>query len=363
MTCSKLSAALVLLCAVCLLSPVKTIAQTPSLAQLRQSNVALKMQGFMFASGLKKDKNNRPNGQGFQMIPCNWVGSGFIATGNGCVVTNYHVASKALKGWALFDDKSTYEINHISVYDPQEDLAILKISSSRQFPAAQLGNSDMVNPMDQVIAVGNPQGLGINITKGDVSQVIRDNNNRAQIIRHTAPIAPGNSGGALYKEQQVIGVNASIKLTTRGELTQFNQAIPINKARTLLQTYQNRSIPLESAFPTDAKTLLRNKFESISAITRRVPGSTSSDNIGRYSFSFQLKKLTDYMFFVKSPDRDLAIVVKSANGETLGFGDERVKGWDGVLLSSQHRQNVLITVFNYDQLSANVGLQVGYISW
>jgi len=362
MTCFKSSAALVLLCAVCLLSPVKTSAQTPSLNQLRQSNVALKMQGFMFASGLKKDENNRPNGQGFQMIPCNWDGSGFIATGNGCVITNYHVVSKALRGRAVFDDKSIYEINHISVYDAQEDLAILKISSNRQFPTAQLGNSDLVNPMDPVIAVGNPQGLGINITKGDVSQVIRDNNNRAQIIRHTAPIAPGNSGGALYKGRQVIGVNASI-ITTRGELTQFNQAIPVNKARALLQAYQNRSIPLESAFPTDPKTLIRNKFKSINAVTRKVPGSTSRDNIGSYSFSFRLDKLKDYMFFVESPDKDLAIVVKSENGKTLGFGDERVKGWDGILLSSKYRQNVVITVFNYDQQPANVGLQVGYLTW
>lgn len=362
MTCFKSSAALVLLCAVCLLSPVKTIAQPPSLAQLRQSNVALKMQGFRFASGLKRDGNNRPNGKGFQMISHSWSGSGFIASANGSVVTNYHVASKALKGWAVFDDKSTYEINHISVYDPQEDLAILKISSNRQFPVAQLGNSDMVNPMDQVIAVGNPQGLGINITRGDISQVIRDNSNRTQIIRHTAPIAPGNSGGALYRGHQVIGVNASI-ITSGRNLTQFNQAIPINKARALLRTYQKQSIPLESAFPTDPQTLLRNKFESITAVTRRVAGSTSRENIGSYSFSFQLKKLKDYMFFVESPDRDLAIVVKSANGETLGFGDERVKGWDGVLLSSQYRQNVVITVFNYDQQAANVGLQVGYISW
>lgn len=361
----KSSAAMAFLCAFCLYMPVPIFAQNLTFDQLTPNNVALKMQGFMFASGIKKDKNGKPNGNGFQMVPCRWSGSGFIATVGGSVITNYHVASKAIKGLAVFNDKSTYEINHISVYDAGEDLAILKLSSSRKFIPARLGNSDQVNPMDPVVAVGNPGGRGINTTKGDISQVSRDNNNRVETITHTAPIAPGNSGGALYKGRQVIGVNASI-YTTSGQLTQFNRAIPINKARALLQTYQQRSIPFESAFPMNPETLIKNKFESISAVTRQIPGSTSKDNIGKHSFTFMLKKLKDYMFLVESPDKDLAITVKvkTKKGETLlGYGDKRVKGWDGMFLSSEYRQNVTITVYNWDPQPANVGLQVGYISW
>lgn len=348
--------------AFCLSFPVKSLAQAPTLTQLRQSNIALQMEGFSFASGLKRNKNGRLNGKGFQMVPSKWSGSGFIATANGTIVTNYHVASKVRRARAVFDDKSAYEINHICVYDAQEDLAILKISSNRQFPTAKLGNSDQVDPMDQVIAVGNPKGMGINITRGDVSQVVRDSYRKAQVIRHTAPIAPGSSGGALYKGLRVVGVNASI-ITSSGSLTQFNQAIPVNKARSLLQRYQDRTIPLAAAFPTDVKTLLREKFESISAVTRRISGSRSKDNIGKYHFTFQLRKLKDYMFFLDSPGADLAIVIKDENGKTLGFGDERVKGYDGILLSSKYNQNVSITVFNYEPQPAKFGLKVGYISW
>jgi S1-C subfamily serine protease len=248
----------------------------PTLNQLRQSNVALIMEGFQFASGLKKNSKGKINGKGFQLLKSSGVGSGFIATSDGSVITNYHVADKALRMKAMFDDKSTYEIRHISVYDRANDLAILKITSNRKFPAVQLGNSDEVQPMDRVLAVGNPRGLGINITKGDVSQVERDDYGRAKVVRHTAPITSGNSGGSLYKGTQVIGVNASVVRAAIGGESRFAQAIPINKAKLLLKKYHDRKVPLKTAFPTDPKVFLKKKFKSIDSGTGLVPAAIPS---------------------------------------------------------------------------------------
>jgi hypothetical protein len=336
----------------------------PPYDELTQNNVALEVEGFRFASGLKRNSEGRPNGIGFEVVPARWFGSGFIASADGSVVTNYHVASKALNVRAVFDDRSTYAINHIRVYNNTEDLAILKITANRTFNAVQLGNSDEVNPMDRVLAVGNPRGLGINTTEGGVSQVVRDDYRRAQIIRHTATITNGNSGGALYNDTSVIGVNASIIPAAGGGETGFNQAIPINKAKRLLTQYGDRTLPLEAAFPTNLQTILRTKFRSIDGRTAQVSGRDSANNgPGVYPLPFNFGRLQDYIILVKSPNRDLALVVYNSQRELIGFGNIPEEGYEAVILSSQYPTNGFIGVVNNDTQPANFAISIGSIEW
>jgi S1-C subfamily serine protease len=364
MRCRNLWAALIgVVLLTCLMIAVDGDAQSkfPSLENLRQRNVALEMEGFNFVAGMRRNSKGGPNGNGFDIAPIRWFGSGFIAGEDGSIITNYHVARRALKGRAKFDDGSSYEIRHIKIYDPKQDLAILKIFSNKKFPTVKLGNPAYVQPLNRVLAVGNPGGRGINMTEGQVSQIVRDDNGGVDTIVHTAPITSGNSGGALYKGQYVIGVNASVILASYGGGTAFNQAIPINKAQRLLQKYYKQNIPFKAAFPTDMKTIIKKKFKQIDGTNGRVQAAKDKKP-GMYPFNFRFSNLEDYLITVDSPGRDLAILIYDSKGQ-IGYGDLREIGVDGILISSDYAKNVIIYIANYDPQPANFAVKIGYIAW
>lgn len=172
---------------------------TPSNDYLRARTVSLGVLGYQFGGGVLRNSQGKFTGNGLEVQPIKWSGSGFLVGKDGTIVTNYHVASKAMRAIAQFDQGGRYDIHHIKVYDSINDLAVLKIGGGGNFPTARLGNSDLVEPRDDVIAVGNPMGAGLNITDGRISQVVRDIDGNIVVLRHTAPIAPGNSGGPLFK--------------------------------------------------------------------------------------------------------------------------------------------------------------------
>lgn len=337
----------------------------PNNDNLRQRNVALTMVGFKFSSGI--DEEGRRNWQGFGIVGLKKTytrgGSGFIVGTDGTIVTNYHVATKALYGIAKFDDGSTYEIKKIKAYDPYNDIAFLKMEGTKIFPRVILGNSDTLKPLDQVLAVGNPGGRGINMTEGAVSQVPKDDYGRIEAIIHTATIAPGSSGGALYFRKKVVGVNSSVFLGSWGGPTGFYNAIPINKVKNLLNDPRNDHIfLLNRVFPPDPQTLMRN-YRTLSTGNGRVPAARSSKIPGVFSFKdIILKQLEDYLILVDSPGRDLALVV-TANNRIIGCGDIRKAGIEGILISNIYPKKVKISVLNLDATPANFGLTVGVILW
>lgn len=333
----------------------------PSNRDLEMRNAALLMEGFMFTGGMRPNQKGQPTCAGLELAPAKWNGSGFVVRSDGTIVTNYHVASKALKGTAKFPDGSSYEIANIKVYNAAEDIAIMKVSGQRQFPAASLGDSDRIEARDRVMAVGNPLGMGINITEGQVSQVVKDERSSAVVIRHTAQIAPGNSGGALYRGGQVIGVNASVALA-HGQFTGFNNAIPINKVKVLLSNPNyDRVIPLSHAFPTKVETMLQISKE-IKAVNGQVPAA-AANKPGTTVFVFQLYQLEDIMVVLNSPGRDLALSVLDAQGKLIACGDERTVGADALAFSNDYPRQVAIVVVNYDPQPANFGLNVRKILW
>lgn len=350
--------------------PSSGIAQIePSNKYLAERNVALIMEGFTFTSGLQPNQQGIPNCIGTEIIRGGCHGSGFITKEDGTIVTNFHVIRRTTRGQAKFEDGSTFEIRNIKVYDPINDLAILKISGERRFSKVNLGDSNQVEPRDKVLAVGNPMGMGINVTEGRISQVVRDDNRVVAIIRHTAAIAPGNSGGALFKGENVIGVNVSTIVNPQiGGSTGFHQAIPINKAKELLQNPEyNRLIPLQNAFPPDAASIIQKIKASgpegvLHAVNGQVPAATPEKG-GIWPLAFSVYEMEDILVFVESPGKDLRIIIADAGGKLIGCGDEKMPDYEMLFFSSEYRQEIVIGVVNFDKQPANFGLKVFKIIW
>ena len=139
------------------------------------------------------------------------LGSGFIISGDGLIVTNNHVIDGATTVTVKFADGSEHEATVVGA-DPLTDIALLDIEGTG-LPTVAFGSSDAMRVGDEVIAVGNPFGLGGTVTTGIVSA--KDRNINAgpfdEFIQTDAAINRGNSGGPLFNDQgEVIGVNTAI---------------------------------------------------------------------------------------------------------------------------------------------------------
>ena len=121
--------------------------------------------------------------------------------------------------------------------DPDTDLAVLKIQLDR-LPVIVLGNSDLLQVGDQVLAIGNPFGVGQTVTSGIVSGLRRNQlgiNTFENFIQTDAAINPGNSGGALVDTQgTLLGINTAIYSRSGGSMG-IGFAIPMSTARQVLQ--------------------------------------------------------------------------------------------------------------------------------
>ena len=146
------------------------------------------------------------------------LGSGFIISADGYVVTNNHVVSPTGRGTVeeitvTMPDGTEYNAELVGT-DPQSDLAVLKINRGADFPFVEFGDSAQARPGDWVVAIGNPFGLGGTVTSGIVSAVYRNTGQGGaydRYIQTDAAINRGNSGGPLFDMQgNVIGINNAI---------------------------------------------------------------------------------------------------------------------------------------------------------
>jgi S1-C subfamily serine protease len=159
------------------------------------------------------------------------VGSGFIYSKSGYIVTNHHVIEGADRVEVTFTDGETVRADVVGS-DVYSDLAVLKVSKEG-LETLELGNSSNVVVGERAVAIGNPFGLSSSMTAGIVSQ--KDRQIRGQggfsipgVIQTDAAINPGNSGGPLLNGRgQVIGVNTAIQSNT-GTFSGVGLAIPSN---------------------------------------------------------------------------------------------------------------------------------------
>jgi serine protease Do len=167
-----------------------------------------------------------------QLQPVEALGSGFIISPSGYIVTNNHVVTGEESLTVTLDDGTKLPARVIGT-DPQTDLAVLKVNAGHPLPFVRFGNYSDVKPGQWVLAMGNPFGLGGTATAGIVSALGRniDDSSYDQFIQTDAPINHGNSGGPLFNLQgQVIGVNTAIASPSGGSVG-IGFAIPSNTAR------------------------------------------------------------------------------------------------------------------------------------
>ncbi|MEM7666045.1 MAG: Do family serine endopeptidase [Pseudomonadota bacterium] len=160
----------------------------------------------------------RGGGQQPQTREAQSLGSGFIISADGFVVTNNHVVAPNNRATleeitVTFPDGREFEAELVGA-DPESDLAVLKIMSNDTFPFVQFGNSAEARVGEWVVAIGNPFGLGGTVTSGIISAVYRNTGQGGaydRYIQTDASINRGNSGGPLFDMQgNVIGINNAI---------------------------------------------------------------------------------------------------------------------------------------------------------
>ena len=164
------------------------------------------------------------------------LGSGFIISKDGFIITNNHVIRRAVEIKVILENEDEYTAELIGT-DPKTDLALLKIKPKTTLTPVKIGNSSSLDIGDWVVAIGNPFGLGNTVTAGIVSAKGRSLGLGAydDFIQTDAAINPGNSGGPLFNfKGEVVGVNTAIIAGGQG----IGFAIPMNMANSIVTQLQ-----------------------------------------------------------------------------------------------------------------------------
>ncbi|BEP53357.1 DegQ family serine endoprotease [Variovorax sp. V118] len=156
------------------------------------------------------------------------VGSGFILTGDGYVMTNAHVVEDASEVLVTLPDKREFKAKIIGA-DKRTDVAVVKIEATG-LPAVKVGDISKLRVGEWVMAIGSPFGLENTVTAGIVSAKQRDTGEYLPFIQTDVAINPGNSGGPLINMRgEVVGINSQI-YSRSGGFMGISFSIPIDEA-------------------------------------------------------------------------------------------------------------------------------------
>lgn len=184
-------------------------------------------------------------GQGVPSVPkerrSQGLGSGFIISSDGYILTNEHVIDAADEVKVTVSGYDNAFPAKVVGTDKELDLAILKIDAPKPLPTAKLGNSDATRVGEWVVAIGNPYGLDHTVTVGVVSAKGRpvpvQDRIYKNLLQTDAAINPGNSGGPLLNlNGEVIGINTAVNAAGQG----LGFAIPINTAKEVMDSLRTQ---------------------------------------------------------------------------------------------------------------------------
>lgn len=192
------------------------------------------------------------------------AGSGVVWSGDGYIVTNFHVVRDASRILVTFPDKRTLEAQLVGA-DAGVDIALLKVKASKLSPLP-LANSDSVQIGEWVLAIGNPYNLTYTVTAGIISARGRNLNllqgplPLESFLQTDAAINPGNSGGALVNlKGQLVGINTAIASRT-GSYVGYGFAIPVNIVRKVVEDLKAYGIVQRAFLDLEAIDLSEEKI-------------------------------------------------------------------------------------------------------
>ncbi|HEY6452707.1 MAG TPA: DegQ family serine endoprotease [Steroidobacteraceae bacterium] len=171
--------------------------------------------------------------------PVHGIGSGFIISADGYILTNAHVVSNASKITVKLTDRREFEGKVIGV-DERTDVAVIKIVAKGSLPVVRIGDSSKLRPGQWVLAIGSPFGFENSVTAGVVSATARSNvgeggNGYVPFIQSDVAVNPGNSGGPLFNlDGEVVGINSQI-YSRSGGYEGISFAIPIDVANNVAE--------------------------------------------------------------------------------------------------------------------------------
>jgi len=176
------------------------------------------------------DRFGGEGGGGGGQPPGQSLGSGFIISNNGDIVTNYHVVKDASEILVRLSDRRQY-VAEVIGYDERSDLALLNIDAE-DLPTVKFGSTDKLEVGEWVLAIGSPFGFEHSVTAGIVSATQRSlpQDNYVPFIQTDVAINPGNSGGPLFNlKGEVVGINSHI-YSRSGGFMGLSFAIPVELA-------------------------------------------------------------------------------------------------------------------------------------
>jgi serine protease Do len=190
---------------------------------------------FFRRFGLPRPNQQQPR----NFAPVRGIGSGFIISPDGYILTNTHVVNNASKITVKLTDRREFE-GKVVGSDEKTDVAVIKINAKGDLPVVRLGDSGKLRPGQWVLAIGSPFGFENSVTAGVVSALARGNvgeggNGYVPFIQTDVAVNPGNSGGPLFNlSGEVVGINSQI-YSRSGGYEGISFAIPIDVANNVAE--------------------------------------------------------------------------------------------------------------------------------
>ena len=198
--------------------------------------------------------------------PLRSMGSGFVISDDGYILTNHHVVDEADEIQVLFSDRREYTATVVGS-DRRSDLALLKIDA-KNLSALEFADSDTLKAGAWVVAIGSPFGLDYSVTAGIVSAIGRSiptekGENYVPFIQTDVAINPGNSGGPLFNlEGQVVGINSQIYSRSGGSIG-LSFAIPSRVAMGVIEQLKDHGTVQRGWFGVGIQEVTKSLAESL----------------------------------------------------------------------------------------------------
>ena len=235
------------------------------------------------------------------------LGSGFIISSEGYVVTNNHVISGADQITVIFNNGIDEVPAELVGTDPKTDIAVLKIDPDKvDIKNINWGDSGSSRVGDIVLAIGNPLGLGGTVTSGIISSINRDIGGGPYVdfIQTDAPINRGNSGGPLFNlDGEVIGINSMIISQTGGSVG-LGFSIPSNTAKLIVEQIISfgqakrgwLGVQILDLTPEFSESLDYDSTDGafVSSVSPESPAAKSNIQAGDIIIEFDGKKITSF---------------------------------------------------------------------